>query len=248
MAEIARAFVAVRDAYGMTALNEAIDALDTKIAGALQLQLYGTVQNLLLDEIVWFLRNVDFAKGLAAVVDRFGKGISDLSAKLVNALTEAQQAELERRVAVWTDQGVPEDLAGRLARLPISASIPDIVLVSEQTKRKNVDAAMIYFSVAEQFRIGRLDELARGLPVVDYYDGLALDRARQTLAEAHRMITAQVLTLQKDTKTAVADWLARRQSDVERTARTVNAITEDGGLSVSKLAVAASLLADLARS
>ena len=67
-AAIAQAFAAVRDSYEMTALNTAIDGLDNKISGKLQLDLYAAVQDLLLDRIVWFLRNIDLSKGLAEVV------------------------------------------------------------------------------------------------------------------------------------------------------------------------------------
>ncbi len=65
---IAAAFAAVRDSYDMIALNTAIDTLDNKVPGKLQLELYAAVQDLLLDRLVWFLRNVDLSQGLA--VDR----------------------------------------------------------------------------------------------------------------------------------------------------------------------------------
>src|SRR5262249_1732872 len=55
-ASIAAAFAAVRDSYQMIALNTAIDALDNKVPGKLQLDLYAAVQDLLLDRLVWFLR------------------------------------------------------------------------------------------------------------------------------------------------------------------------------------------------
>src|SRR5208283_2708595 len=61
-AAIAAAFAAVRDSYDMTGLNSAIDRLDNKIPGRRQLELYTEVQDLLLDRIVWFLRNVDLSK------------------------------------------------------------------------------------------------------------------------------------------------------------------------------------------
>ena len=38
--KIAKAFAAVRDSYGMIELNGDIDALDNKISGELQLDLY----------------------------------------------------------------------------------------------------------------------------------------------------------------------------------------------------------------
>ena len=63
-AGIAAAFAAVRDSYDMPALNEEINALDGKVAGDVQLGLYAQVQNLLLDRLVWFLRNADLSKGL----------------------------------------------------------------------------------------------------------------------------------------------------------------------------------------
>src|SRR5437016_6358302 len=52
VARIAAAFAAVRDSYGMTALNSEIDALDNRISGKLQLDLYAAVQDLLLDRLV----------------------------------------------------------------------------------------------------------------------------------------------------------------------------------------------------
>ena len=54
----------MRDSYDMVALNAEIDALDNKVPGEVQLALYAAVQDLLLDRLVWFLRNVDLAQGL----------------------------------------------------------------------------------------------------------------------------------------------------------------------------------------
>ncbi len=47
----------------MVALNSEIDGLDNKISGKIQLDLYAVVQDLLLDRMVWFLRNVDRQAG-----------------------------------------------------------------------------------------------------------------------------------------------------------------------------------------
>ena len=73
-ASIAAAFAAVRDSYNMSALNGEIDALDNRISGKLQLALYQAVQDLLLDRLVWFLRNVDLTQGLAAIVAHYRAG------------------------------------------------------------------------------------------------------------------------------------------------------------------------------
>src|SRR5437660_460385 len=79
---IAAAFFVVRNSYDMIALNSAIDALDSKVSGKLQLDLYAAVEDLLLDRIVWFVRNVDISKGLAEVVEHYHEGIETIAARL----------------------------------------------------------------------------------------------------------------------------------------------------------------------
>ena len=242
-AEIAQSFAAVRDAYRLTELNNDIDALDNAVPGAVQLALYQVVQDLVLDQVVWFLRNVSFKEGIAAVVERFGEGLAALAPALDGVLPEQT---LERTLATatnWKEAGVPDALADRVARLPVHAMVPDIILVAEETERPLDAVAAAYFEVAGHFRIGRLDGLAHSLKVRDYFDGLALDRARRTLAEAHRSITAQVL--EADGENGLAVWLGERREEVERTIETVSDIVESDALSVSRLAVAAGLLSDL---
>ena len=65
---IAAAFAAVRNSYDLIALNSEIDALDNKVSGEVQLGLYAAVQNLLLDRLVWFLRNADLKQGLEKII------------------------------------------------------------------------------------------------------------------------------------------------------------------------------------
>ena len=75
-ASIAAAFTAVRESYGLIALNGEIDGLDNRIPGSLQLDLYAAVQRLLRDRVVWFLRNVDLKQGLAGIVTHYREGIA----------------------------------------------------------------------------------------------------------------------------------------------------------------------------
>ncbi|WP_186387600.1 NAD-glutamate dehydrogenase [Stappia sp. TSB10P1A] len=239
-AQIAQAFAAVRDAYGLTILNGEIDALDTLIDGQVQLGLYRAVQDLVLEQSVWFLRNVSFAGGLESVVSRFGTGIAALAPTLAGLVQPALKAEIEAQTQRLCDAGVPDPLAARIARLPVEAALPDIVLIAEQTGRELTDVAEVFFRVAGHFRLGAMEAKARALKISDYYDGLALDRARATLAGAHRDVTAEALAAG-----GFDAWLAANEARVARTARAAGEIIE-GDLSVSKFSVAAGLLAELA--
>jgi glutamate dehydrogenase len=241
---IAAAFAAVRDSYELTALNAAIDGLDNKIAGELQLDLYLEIQNLLLDRLVWFLRLVDLSKGLADVVAHYRGGIAAVAAALGDSLSPDMQKARDARRQELAEAGVPDSLAARFADLPALAAAPDIVLVADRSRNPVDRVAATYFAVAAFFGIQRL--IGGDIPAADYFDRLALDRAHDTIGDAERKLTAAVLTTGAWGAPAVDDWAAKRKNEVERLRSAIGAMASSG-LTVSKLAVAASMLDDLTR-
>jgi glutamate dehydrogenase len=243
---IATAFSAVRDSYEMTALNGEIDDLDNKIDGGLQLELYGAVQDLLLDRLIWFLRNADLAKGLAAIVAHYRKGIAEIEHSLEEALPLTSVEAMAARAGTLAEGGVPEPLARKIAALPALSAATDVIMVADRCSRPVEDAAMTYFAARDFFRLDRIEAAAREIATSDYFDRLALDRARDTLGEAMRRLTIGMLPGDKRGKEAVEAWVATRQSEVERIRASMHEIAASG-LTLSKLSVAASLLGDLAR-
>jgi len=245
-ASIAAAFAAVRDSYGMTALNTAIDTLDTKISGKLQLELYASVQDLLLDRLVWFLRNVVLTKGLADVVEHYRAGVEAGVVALDHATSgEAAEARAARRGEL-ASAGVPEDLARRLANVPSLAAAPDVVLVADRTGKPVTDVAETYFAVGAYFRLDRIVRAARDIQVTDYFDRLALDRTLDSIGEAERRLSAQMVGNGLAGPAAVEAWVKPRAGEVERIRTAVHDIA-GSGLTLSKLSVAASLLGDLVK-
>ena len=247
-ARIATAYAAVRDSYDLLAINRSIDKLDGVVPGTVQLRLYGATQDLLLSRMVWFLRHIDLAgDGLRATVARFRPGIAAVEASLAASLSAAQSELAGRRAAALMAEGVPESLAVRMAVLPALVAAPDVVLVAEKTGQPIVEAAATHFAVAARFRIVEIMAAARDVPLADYYDRLALDRALATIEGAHRALTGEVATSgHGNGADAVTAWARQRGSEVERILSSVEAIASSG-LTLSKLTVAASLLGDLAR-
>jgi glutamate dehydrogenase len=245
-ASIASAFAAVRDSYGMTALNTAIDGLDSKIPGRLQLDLYAAVQNLLLDRIVWFLRHADLSKGLAGIVSHYRDGIAAVTAALDSALSpDALGARAARRQEL-TKAGVPDELAGRIANLAALTAAPDIVLVADRTGKPVGQIAATYFATGAFFRLDRITNAAGAIPVTDYFDRLALDRARDSISDAERRLAIAMAGDGATGAGAVEAWIAPRKAEVERIRAAIHEIASSG-LTLSKLAVAASLLGDLVK-
>ena len=245
-AGIASAFAAVRDSYGMTALNAEIDRLDNRIAGKVQLGLYAAVQDLLLDRLVWFLRNIDLSKGLADVVAHYRDGIAAVGATLDISLPEEALGVRASRKRELADAGVPEDLAGRIANLGALAAATDIVLVADRTGKTIADVAATYFAAGTFFRLDRIISAASSIPIVDYFDRLALDRARDSIGDAERRLAAAMAADGAAGASAVEAWVSPRKAEVERIRMAIHEIA-NSGLTLSKLSVAASLLGDLVK-
>jgi glutamate dehydrogenase len=239
---IAGAFAAVRDGFELTALNTAIEALDGKIAGAAQLALFAAVQNLLLDRIVWFLRNVDLGRGLAGIVAHYQWGIAAVADTLDQLLPEeAIQAHIAR-AAKLAAEGVPEALARQLADLPALAAAPDAVLIADRTGQPVAEAARTYFAAVAYFQLDRIVSAAGDIKAADYFDRLALDRALDTIGDAIRRIAAE-MAVSGSGPDAVAAWVTAK-GGAERVRQAIHEIAASG-LTLSKLSVAASMLGDL---
>jgi glutamate dehydrogenase len=245
---IAAAYAATRDSFGLLDLNNAVDALDGQVSGNLQLDLYAAIQDLTLSRMVWFTRNVDFRqRHLDEVVGLFAAGIGEVASALREALPPAARETWSERKAALVGGGVPDDLARRLTALQDLVAAPDIVLVAGRTGRPVPEIARVHFAVDGLFGLGDLAGAAAGIQVVEHYDRLARDRAVDALAAAHRKLTAEIAGHHGAAGSErVAAWAAARGGEVERIRTAVGTIAASG-LTVSKLTVAASLLADLAK-
>jgi glutamate dehydrogenase len=200
----------------------------------------------LLDRLVWFLRNVDLSGGLATIVERHQKGIAELTAALNSVLPEDLQKARAARVEELGEAGVAEPLARRMADLPALTSAPDIVLVADRTGKSIMDVAATYFAGGAYFRLDRVLTAAREIRVTDYFDRLALDRSLDAIEDAQRRLAADMLSTGEIGTAAVEAWVKPRSHEVERIRMAVHEIA-GSGLTLSKLAVAASMLGDLVR-
>ena len=209
---IAAAYAAARDSFGLVALNAGVDALDTTVSGALQLSLYAELEELAMNRIGWFIRNVSLdEEPLDAIIGRFREGVVAVEGALVDCLPDAAQALWRERIAQLTAQAVPETLGSRLAALPILVAAPDITLIAEEAKRSIRDVAATYFALDETFRLGALAAQGRDVAVADYYDRLALDAPLSgSAASARAASTAEIYAGRGSGREAVElSWCAR---------------------------------------
>src|SRR5690606_16832019 len=236
--QVAAAYAAARDSYGLSDYNSGLDTLDGAISGDTQLALYAEIEALLMRETLWFLRNADFSQDLQPLVERYAEGISSIRRHL-EALVPTFLAELSgRRAAAFESGGAPRDVSRTFAELSALSLGTDIVLVADRAGVPVLDAAAAFFGVLDTFKLGRVIDAGGRIVLADRFDRMALDRALANLMRAQRDLTADVLAAGTgDIESRLAAWQAANPAAIDRITAAVQGLTE-GDMTVSRLSVA----------
>src|SRR5690606_29371873 len=219
--------------------------LDNRIDGQFQLELYQMVSRLIFVVSNWYLKNDTDTAPLAERIAALRDARRALEPQLAAMLPAYSRQRIDERRQALVRAGTPESLAERLALTEVAGLVPDIALAARQSGAKIVEAAKACFAVGDAFRIPRIEDAAASLSPSDYYDQLALSRATDTIASAQRRIAVAALTAHGGQANPVAAWLEAGGERVARIRERLQALTEGGDLTVSRLSVAAGLMSDL---
>ncbi|CCV10818.1 NAD-glutamate dehydrogenase [Mesorhizobium sp. STM 4661] len=244
-ADVVRTFAVVRDGFALPALYLEIDALDNQIDGQTQLDLYQSVSRLIYVTSGWYLKNDAGTAALGQRIAELREARKALEPKLVSLLPVYSRERIEERRHSLFKGGAPERLAEQLALTDVAELIPDIALAARTANADIVATAKAFFAVSDAFRIPRVEEAARSISPSDYYDQLALSRATDTIGAARRGIAVAALTGHVKVADPVAAWLEAGGERVARIRERLQALTEGGDITVSRLSVASGLMSDL---
>ena len=238
---VALAYSATQDAFALDPFNQAIDGLNGKVKGETQNALYARVQQALLSRMLWFIRNIELAHSdLPDLIARFRDGYD----RLVRSL---DQQQLAHNAAPLLAEGVPHDLAMRLTALDALRAAQDLIYIANQTGQDLPIILKHHEAVAERFGIANLIEAAGGVPAMDYFDRLALDRAIDMIDAAHRSLTKTIAMQTDKGEVALETWVEHRGDAALRFPTTLAQLLQ-GNASLSKITIAAGLLDDLVQS
>ncbi|PZO78293.1 MAG: NAD-glutamate dehydrogenase [Mesorhizobium amorphae] len=245
-ADTVRAFAAARDGFGFSALYEAVDALDNRIDGTQQLDLYGRLSGSLERITGQMLKSVRGNIDVAAETARLAEARETLEPELGDLASPDMQARAAEEAEALEEAGVPSALARALAAMPLAERIPEIMQVANEAGTDLVRAARAFFAVSALFRVSRIEEAARSLEPADAFDALALQRASDAVASARRSLAVTALCREGDAEDCVAAWAEAGGARLEVVRERIANVAEGGEPSLSRLTVAAGLMSDLA--
>jgi glutamate dehydrogenase len=240
-ADVARAFMAVREIFDLPRLWEHIDALDGRISGAAQLSLYETTRDLLEHNTRWLLSNSAATADLAAVTARHKAALAALQDGLESVLPPARKEGLRQAAERLAESGVPTNLARDIARLAVMRQAPAVAEIAQETGADVLKAGRVLLEIGERLHIDDLAGRGAAVATADRYDRLAITKVLGQLEAAHAAFTRDAILAGGSDA-----WSVAQGERLQRVERILVEAAGPGSLSLSRLAVAAGTLTDLA--
>jgi glutamate dehydrogenase len=238
--EVTRAFILVRDIFGMDASWREIDALDNKVPAALQSEMLIDAGGLVLRATLWFLRRRRERLPIAEVVAIFQPAVAALGARVPAVLSGGDRAAWEAYVARLTGKGVPDALAGRLASLDALYAALDITEIAVEQKRDPGVLANLYFALVGDLELRWFREKINQLPTQTTWQALARNALRDDLSAQQRALTMAVAKMSPDSSDPgpmLAAWKARYAPALTRMTGMIEELKRGGSLDLAVLSV-----------
>ena len=207
--DVARAYMIVRQIFGLDAIWAEIEALDNKVPASLQLAMNKAAVRLIERATAWFLTGAKLE--IAALVEAYRPGVALLADRIAGPVSAPDRDELQRNIAAFAKQGAPEPLAERVARLDFLTSAVDIVRLANSASHDLLDTARRFYTVGDRFRLDELRAAARKLSADTQWQKLAVTALIEDLYAQQADVTARALA-----RGDFDQWLTGHARDLER--------------------------------
>ncbi|HVW68961.1 MAG TPA: NAD-glutamate dehydrogenase domain-containing protein, partial [Steroidobacteraceae bacterium] len=238
-AQIARAYTAAREIFGMRDLWAQIEALDNKVPARLQYESAFQTSRLLRHMTYWLLAHRKRELQVDAAVAEFQDGVRELEAEIAQVLTGSAQERFEENRKQYVTGGLPQDLATRVASLEAHNAALDIVELSLSHHVSVVDAARVYFEVGTRIGLDWLRDQIERLSVDGPWQAIARSGLRDGALRIHRRLAERILA-RKGKGTAqsrVTVWLESVGEELSHWQRTLTDMRAAGASDFATLTV-----------
>jgi glutamate dehydrogenase len=250
VADIMRAHMATRLAFGIDKLWADIELLDDVVASEVQADLLLGVRQLFDRATRWFLANRRPPLDVPDIAAQFESGIATVLGRLPGTLRGRDAETFAALRSGLLDSGVPDSVAARAVPLTEGLSALSIVDIALRTKFDVDEVAEVHFALGDVLGLSRLGDLIGSLARDSRWHTLARAAARDDLEAAHAELTTDVLLSTGAAATAeerIGAWQRANVIALTRAAAFVDDITASDGADLATLSVALREIRTLAR-
>jgi glutamate dehydrogenase len=232
--DIARAYTAARETFGLRDLWGEIEALDGHVPTATQIAMLLRARILLERATRWLLRNRRRPLDIAATVARYAPGATALGRALPTLLDQGELEAARAKAVGLVDVGVPAELAERVAHIDALVPTFELVEIAVACELDVVAAAEVYFALGARLQLHWLRDRIVDLPRETRWEAMARAALRDDVYSEQAGLTAEVLRA----GAGAERWLAENASAVERSLQVLADIRTGGTLDLARLSVA----------
>ena len=250
-ANVAGAYVIVRDVFRLPHWWAQIEALDYKVPAELQLQLMDELMRLGRRATRWFLRSRRDDLDAARDVGHFAPRVAELAGRLDELLEGPAREQWLARYQSFVEAGAPEELARVVAGTSHLYTLLPIIEAADLTGQPAADVATAYFAVGGALELAWYLQQITNLPVENNWQALAREAFRDDLDWQQRAITVAVLQMADgpaDIEERVGYWLEQHKPLVQRWLAMQADLRAATGTDYAMYTVASRELMDLAQS
>ncbi|WP_374774249.1 NAD-glutamate dehydrogenase [Streptomyces sp. NBC_01310] len=248
--EIVRAQLAAREIFGLADVWDAVEALDNKVAADVQTRIRLHSRRLVERATRWLLNNrpqpLQITETIAIFEERVGLVWAEVPKLVRGADLEWYQSILDE----LTGEGVPEELAAKVAGFSSAFPTLDIVAIADRTGVDPLDVAEVYYDLADRLDITQLMDRIIELPRADRWQSMARASIREDLFAAHAALTADVLSVGNGSSTPeerFRAWEEKNTAIIGRARTTLDEIRGSDDFDLANLSVAMRTMRSLLR-
>jgi glutamate dehydrogenase len=188
---VVRAYVAAWTTFGLDALIRDLEAAGLPAGANLRARL--EVRRFIDRTTRWFLTFGEPDADPLAEAGTYGGIIAAIAPQLPGLLRDRDASNLTQDVAELLHEGIPADLANRLALLLHEFQLLDVAKVALHSRLDADDVADVRFALSERLRLDDLLIAIGELPHGTRWDAIARGGLRHDLYSAASAITAQIV-------------------------------------------------------
>lgn len=252
-ASVARAYLVVRDAFGLRAFWDKIEALDNKVPAQVQLRAMKSTSRMMERETEWFLTRLGRKPDMDKDTKNFGKGIAELYQCIDKVVPKDLGLTIKQRTEAGINDGLSRELARQIALIPMMGAAFDIIRISMDRKTDLALTAKIYFELGEYFHIDWLRQQAKYMTAEDRWMAEALDGLLKELDNCQAGLTNHIIKeTAKDLKSKkvgtasiVEYWVEQYCPQAKQLEPLFNEIRRSGSIDMAMLTIAEQRLRNL---
>jgi glutamate dehydrogenase len=243
--DVVAAHMAAWEIFGLDELGREVNRLDVVIPAVRQLATHLSGRQLAERATRLMVRNRPNPFSTADAIADLAGPVQELLPHVPDYLAGSDRVAFDLLERELIADGMPDDLARRVASLSPSLAALDVVEVAAESGVATETVAEVHFTIADRLDLNWLRDHILALPRDTQWSSLARLTLRGDLYDDHRDLVRQVVAHDNAPGDLVDQWIRRHASPVDYFRRTIIDIRAAGPSDLTTLLVAARELRNL---